>query len=500
MRRGWISIGGIAVIAGIAALGACGGSGSQGPAGANGEAGAPGTPGTAGPTGSTGPQGPPGPPGEAGASIIISATAKHGLDISPVPLNLVGLTGDQIEQVGQGSYIVNAIADCGGCHTSDPTKFLGGGVQFGGGGAPFTVTSRNLTPDATTGLPNDVRNVDQFVSVLQTGADYHGVGDGGTATQSLIVMPWATFRWMSVNDIKAIYAYLKVIPAVSNSIAADTKPAIPPPPVQTSYGDGDQATATPLPPETDPQGNPIPDPGDILRGLAINPLSQVTPPSDPAGQTAFGRGAYLVNAMADCNGCHTNPATTSQTSSQLNVAMYLTGGQVFATPPPLQPVVHTVRAATADLQGATNGFFTKATVDFSVFLTLITQGIHADDPPPQAPLAFPMPWQTFRNMNLDDLQAVYVYMNNVATQYGKTSLTGLADKVIPMPALYCDTSNACPTGMTCSSTTAAGECLMNTCAKDTDCAACQTCATGAGGKSCAAMSAQALAGCVAQGY
>jgi hypothetical protein len=432
---------------------------------------------------------------------VISETAKHGLDISPVPLNLAGLTGDQIEQVGQGSYIVNAIADCTGCHTSDPTKFLAGGVQFGGSGAPFTVTSRNLTPDPTTGLPADVKSESDFVTVLQTGADLHGVADAGAATQSLIVMPWAAFRWMSTADIKAVYAYLKLIPAVSNTIPADTKPAIPPAAVQTSYGDGDQTTATPLPPESDPQGNSIPDPGNLLRGLAINPLGEVTPPTDTAGQSLFARGSYLINAMADCNGCHTNPSTTSQTSTKLNAAMYLTGGQVFDTPPPLQPLLGTVRAASANLQGSTNGFFTKSTVEFSTFLTLITQGIHADDPPPQAHLAFPMPWQTFRNMQLADLQAIFVYMNTVATQYGKTSLTAAAtDKVIPMPALYCDSTHACPTGMTCSSSSAAGECLATTCAQNTDCAVCQTCATGTGGKSCQALTGGALAGCEAQGY
>jgi hypothetical protein len=500
MVRGWIAAIGVGVIAGGAALGACGGTGAQGAAGQNGEAGAPGPAGSAGATGQPGATGKQGPPGEAGASIVISETAKHGLDISPVPVDLSGLTGDQIEAVGQGSYLVNAIADCTGCHTSDPAKFLAGGVQFGGTGAPFTVTSRNITPDATTGLPHDVQTVAQFVNALRTGADYHGVGDAGTPTQSLIVMPWAVFRWMSTGDIENIYAYLKVIPAVSNAIADDTKPPIPPTayPSPAAYGDGNQAAATPLPPETDAQGNPVADPNETLRGLALVPLTGITPPADPGGQAQFARGAYLVNAMADCNGCHTNPANTSQTSTKLSTTMYLTGGQVFATPPPLQPVLHTVRAASANLQGSTKGFFTEGGVTFSTFLTLITQGIHADDPPPQAPLAFPMPWQTFSHMQLGDLEAIYVYMNAVATQYGKTALTGAADKTIPAPALYCDTSNACPTSMKCSSTSAAGECLPTSCVKDTDCGACQTC--GGGSVGCQAMAAPALATCVAQGY
>jgi len=497
MRTSWMLAVGAGVIVGVGALGACG-SGSQGPAGPPGKDGQNGQTGPAGSAGAAGQPGKQGPPGEAGASIVISETAKHGLDISPVPVNLAGLTGDQIEAVGQGSYLVNAIGDCTGCHTSDPTKFLAGGVQFGGGAAPFTVTTRNLTPDATTGLPHDVQNVTQFVNVMRTGADYHGVGDGGAPTTTLVVMPWAVFRWMSTSDIQNIYAYLQVIPAVSNAVPDDTKPPIPPAAFAASYGDGNQSAAVPLPPETDVQGNAVADPGNVLRGLAIVPLSGITPPSDPGAQALFGRGAYLVNALADCNGCHTNPATTNPANTKISTTMYLTGGAVFDTPPPLQPLLHTVRAASANLQGSSKGFFTEPTMQFSTFLTLITQGVHADDPPPQAPLAFPMPWQTFSHMQLGDLEAIYTYMSAVAAQYGKTALTGAADKTIPAPALYCDTKVACPTGMKCSSASAAGECLAPTCVKDTDCAVCQTC--GGASTGCATMTGTALAGCVAQGY
>jgi hypothetical protein len=291
--------------------------------------------------------------------------------------------------------------------------FVSGGTQFGGMGAPFTVSSRNLTPDPATGLK---LSMDEFVQVLRTGADFHGV-DGGAPT---------------------------------------------------------------------------------LRGLAINPLKEVVPPVDPSQQSLFGRGSYLVNAVADCSGCHTN--TDNQQTGKINIAAYLAGGQVFATPPPLQPVLGTVRAAAANLQGKTNGFFNKPNVQFDTFLTLITQGIHAEDVTPDsgppAHVAFPMPWQTFHNMALSDLEAIYVYMNQVAVQYGSTHLMGAADKNLPMPALYCDSMVPCPTGMTCSSSTAAGECLAASCAGDADCGACQKCTAGA----CQAQTGAALGGCVAAGY
>ncbi|HLK35880.1 MAG TPA: hypothetical protein VKU41_03945 [Polyangiaceae bacterium] len=117
-------------------------------------------------------------------------------------------------------------------------------------------------------------------------------------------------------------------------------------------------------------------------------------------------------------------------------------------------------------------------------------------------LAFPMPWQTFQNMTLSDLESIFVYMREVATQYGNVSLVGTADKMIPMPAMYCDTTMPCGAGMTCSSTTTTGgECLANTCARDGDCAVCQKCSAVDGGTGvCQALTGAALAGCEANGY
>jgi len=523
MRGQWLWLAGIIGTLGMSALAACGSNGATGPAGPAGEAGPPGPPGPPGEAGPPGPAGEAGPPGVSAVSVpdggplVISDLAKHGFDISPIPaaqLTLTGLTPAQIEMVGYGSYIVNAIADCTGCHTARPDQFLAGGVQFGGPPAPFTVTSRNLTPDMATGLKI---TEDQFVNEFRTGSDYLTVPDGGAAaTQTLLIMPWNEFRWMSTYDIRSIYHYLRAIPPVSNKIMPDTKPAaLAPPPgtPPTVFTDGDQAL--PLPPETDPQGNPIPDPGSVLRGLAINPLSDVANivPTDPVQQTMFGRGSYIVTAIAGCAGCHDNPGPLPPNLGPFDKIHYLTGGQVFETPPPLQPLLHTVRAASANLQGMTNGFFNQPNVTFQTFLTLITEGIHAEDVKPDSGppshLAFPMPFDVFRNMQLSDLESVYVYMKQVAITYGSTSLTNAAgdggaslDKVVPVPALYCAPAGdagpavACPPPMMCSSTTGPGECLAP-CATNADCAVCQTCGATA---MCAPMTGAALGACDNNGY
>jgi hypothetical protein len=535
MANRWWTAGAIVGLGAFVGLAAC--TGSQGAAGANGEAGAPGpsgatgpagaagpagTTGTAGPAGTAGATGPAGEAGPAGAAIVVSTTAKQGLDIAPVALNLTGLSSDQVEMVGNGSYIVNALTDCAGCH-GGPPAYLAGGCAAGDAGPPactglafatpgFTVTARNLTPDAVTGMKLTEQ---EFVAAMRTGADYHALGDGGAPSETLLIMPWLTFRWMSLYDLDSVYAYLHAIPAVTNAVPADTKmtnvaPAPSPVVELTAYTAGDQGgSGTPLPPEAMTAGpdasTPVPDPGFVLRGLALNPLTQVsTAGMDPTTLSLFGRGSYLVNAISDCSGCHTNADNPS--TGAIDTAAYLTGGQVFdltleGFPASQQKVFGVVRSASANLTGATNGFFNFSNVDFATFETLIAQGIHAEDPAPEMQVAFPMPWIYFRYMTLSDLQAIYTYMNAVATQYGLTKLTGAADKLIPNPAIYCDPTTPCPSGSNCSSSSAPGECLSQTCTEATvleDCAICQTCSAATGGV-CQTMTGSALEGCAAAG-
>jgi hypothetical protein len=491
--------------------------GAPGPQGPPGEAGAQGL---AGEAGSPGPAGEAGPPG---AAVIISDTAKQGLAIAPVALNTAGLTSAQLERVGNGSYIVNALTDCPSCHGGAPA-YLGGGCATPDAGPPlctgltfatpaFTVTARNLTPDPTTGLKLTEA---EFIAAIRAGGDFHSAVDGGAPSETMLIMPWLTFRWMSLADLESIYAYLQAIPAVSNAVPADTKTSMVAPaptlPVEpTTYTAGNEDGGTVLPPETAPVGPdasaPVPDPGYVLRGLALDPLGQIhTHSLDATTVALFGRGSYIVNAVADCSGCHTN-IDNAQTGA-IDTAAYLTGGQVFdlnfdGVPPTVQAQLGVVRSASANLIGPTDGFFNFPNVNFATFETLITEGIHAEDPQPQARVAFPMPWTFFRNMTETDLEAVYTYMNTVATQYGATTLTGAADKLIPNPAVYCDPTHACAAGSSCSSANGPGECLNQSCTQATvldDCSICQTCSATDGGTGvCQTMTGSALAGCVTMG-
>jgi hypothetical protein len=170
---------------------------------------------------------------------------RIGFEIAPVHLNLAGKNR---ELVGLGSYIVNAQADCNGCHsagpatefTSDgnpyfgaPTKvnpdtYLGGGRDFGAfpGPGPFPhIFSRNLTPDKT-GRPEGGHTFSEFVQIMRNGTDLDHIhptctgAPNGTCLPApfdgalLQIMPWPIFHNMTYHDLHAIYEYLSAIPCI----------------------------------------------------------------------------------------------------------------------------------------------------------------------------------------------------------------------------------------------------------------------------------------------
>ncbi|MEI6212444.1 MAG: cytochrome C [bacterium] len=146
--------------------------------------------------------------------------AEIGLKIAPVPLNTQGL---DTALVGLGSYLVNASGGCNDCHTvpnfaagGDPYKsekltinaanYLQGGRQFG------PVTSRNLTPKGAERLPAGL-SFAQFKWMMQTGEDPKD------SRRVLQVMPWPIFGHMREGDLRAIYEFLRAIPALPDSPA-----------------------------------------------------------------------------------------------------------------------------------------------------------------------------------------------------------------------------------------------------------------------------------------
>ncbi len=150
----------------------------------------------------------------------LEALIQQGYAINPVPLNLAGR---DYKLVGLGSYLVNAIGDCNGCHSSgapplglypyttggnpyfgqkekiDPATFLNGGTPFGSVGSPTgpsgyggpVIISRNLTPDKN-GLPEGGHTLAQFIQILTEGTDFDHIHPTCTAAQMATILTGAT--------------------------------------------------------------------------------------------------------------------------------------------------------------------------------------------------------------------------------------------------------------------------------------------------------------------
>jgi len=150
-------------------------------------------------------------------------------------------TADQM--IERGRYLVS-IAGCNDCHT--PKVFAGGGAspdadrllsghpqdleipayspeQLGPGqwllfnehltaaAGPWGVSfAANLTPDEDTGLGD--WTVEEFIATMQTGS-HRGIGRA-----ILPPMPWFNLAMATEDDLRAIFAYLQSIPAISNQV------------------------------------------------------------------------------------------------------------------------------------------------------------------------------------------------------------------------------------------------------------------------------------------
>ena len=167
------------------------------------------------------------------------------------------------EAIARGKYLYDA-ADCGGCHGGDfdggpPSGGLGLDTPFGRFYAP------NITPDPKEGI--GAWSEADFRRALR-----EGIAPG--SEHLFPVFPFTSFTNMSDTDVGDLYAYLKSVPAVAKA----NKPHQVNPP----FG---------------------------WRSLLVfwRTLFFTAGPikADPAKDSAWNRGNYLVHAVVHCEECHT---------------------------------------------------------------------------------------------------------------------------------------------------------------------------------------------------
>lgn len=173
----------------------------------------------------------------------------------PLLLALLGATLAQAaapatpKLIARGAYLVQ-VAGCNDCHTPlkmgpkgpepDLTRLLSGHPEslvmppapklpegpWGWSGAltatafagPWGVSyAANLTPDKATGLGSWTEA--QFLQMVRSGRHL------GQGRPLLPPMPVQSLRAATEADLKAIFAYLQAIPAISNRVPAAVEPA-----------------------------------------------------------------------------------------------------------------------------------------------------------------------------------------------------------------------------------------------------------------------------------
>ena len=161
----------------------------------------------------------------------------------------------------RGKYLMNSIVACGNCHTpKGPNGKAIAGKELSGGDpidAPvFRAMPGNITQDKETGIGNWTD--DQIIDAIRNGKRPDGTIIGPP-------MPIPFYRGMSDTDVRAIVAYLRTVPAVSNKVEKSTY-------------------KIPLPPA---YGPPVTHVADVPR----------------SNHVAYGR--YLATGLGHCMDCHT---------------------------------------------------------------------------------------------------------------------------------------------------------------------------------------------------
>lgn len=131
---------------------------------------------------------------------------------------------DKGEILPYGAYLANA-SGCVECHTQVDKGVIIPELAFSGGREfmfpdKSVVRSANLTSDVETGLGQWTEEM--FVQKFKVYADSSYTPPQVGAGEYNSIMPWTMYGQMEVDDLKAIYAYLKTIAPISNKVVKFT--------------------------------------------------------------------------------------------------------------------------------------------------------------------------------------------------------------------------------------------------------------------------------------
>jgi len=172
--------------------------------------------------------------------------------------------------IARGKYVFGATGGCG-CHTVPKGPVNAGGRKYEG---PYgTVYSTNITPDKETGIGGWTD--EQIITAIRLGRRPNG-------ERLVPVHPYTVFNGMVEEDVKAVVAFLRTVPAVKRAN---------------------------LPKKTLPMFESVLLPAWLAAFAPRETPPTAVPTSGPA------RGEYLVRAVAHCGECHTPRTMTMATDN-----------------------------------------------------------------------------------------------------------------------------------------------------------------------------------------
>ena len=174
-------------------------------------------------------------------------------------------------EFARGKYIFGATGGCG-CHTVPKQPVNAGGRKYDG---PFgTVYASNITPDRETGIGGWTD--EQIITAIRLGRRPNG-------ERLIPVHPYTVFNGMAADDVKALVAFLRTVPAVKRA--------------------------------NQPKKITVPMFESVVLPAWLSAFAprETPPPAVPTSGVA--RGEYLVRAVGHCGECHTPRTMTMATDN-----------------------------------------------------------------------------------------------------------------------------------------------------------------------------------------
>lgn len=249
----------------------------------------------------------------------------------------------------RGTYLMQSIAACGNCHTTQGPEGPVPGMELAGMAnffeiPEFTIHTPNITPDPETGIGNWTD--EQIITAIR---------EGRRPDRSMIgpIMPIGLYRNISDTDVRAIVAYVRQVPPVRHEVPRSV-------------------FNIPIPPSYGPPVTHVPD----------------VPRDDPLAY-----GAYLAGPVGHCIECHTPMSEAGHPDFENRLGA---GGFVFPGP--------WGTSVSRNITPTGLGGYTDEEIK-----RMITDGVRPDG----SKMLPPMPYAYYANMTDEDLDAIVTYLRSL---------------------------------------------------------------------------------------